>query len=222
LTEIYTTLCKLFKKPLEEVAGSLDYSESNILILSNEFQQLKSDYPEVWSALKSCTHNRDKRTIEQYAQDLVSSWVYEDSVHDQLCQHFDINLGGSDKNRQILSKSRITSNSDYIITYKNKAFSFELVNSYSNYWKEYQKIDLRDDKFLHLNHLNAILVCIDIYNKEFYLIDLGLDHKKFRYIPFHKPWNKPAYQIEINDIKAMQLTITNLVQEIKIKVESRC
>ena len=107
MTEIYTTLCKLFKKPLEEVAGSLDYSESNILILSNEFQQLKSDYPEVWSALKSCTHNRDKRTIEKYAQDLVSSWVYEDSVHDQLCQHFDINLGGSDKNRQILSKSRI-------------------------------------------------------------------------------------------------------------------
>mgnify|MGYP003980788013 CR=1 FL=1 len=156
MTEIYTTLCKLFKKPLEEVAGSLDYSESNILILSNEFQQLKSDYPEVWSALKSCTHNRDKRTIEQYAQDLVSSWVYEDSVHDQLCQHFDINLGGSDKNRQILSKSRITSNSDYIITYKNKAFSFELVNSYSNYWKEYQKIDLRDDKFLHLNHVNEI------------------------------------------------------------------
>jgi hypothetical protein len=192
------------------------------MILSDKFQQLERGYPELWSNLQSCKHNKDKRNIEQYAQDLVSSWVYEDVLFDQLSRYFDINLGGSDKNRQILPKSKITSNSDYIITYKNNAVSLELVNSYSNYWKKYKKIDFRDEKFLHLKNLKSIIACIDIFNKEFFLIDLRVDSKRFRYIPFHSPWKKSAYQFEINEIKATQLTIANLVQEIKIKLESKC
>ena len=143
-----------------------------IYILEDNFEKLQIEYPNIWKSLQSCKHQRDKRTIEEYAKDLVSSWIYEDTILNYLKDNFEIDLYGSDKERNILPNSKVSSDSDFCIKKNGKLVNIELVNSYTNYWKAYQRIDLRDNKFEKLKDKQAILICIDVYNKEFYLIDL--------------------------------------------------
>ena len=172
MSNIYNALSNLFNKKLTDVAKDYNYSTSNIYILEDNFEKLQIEYPNIWKSLQSCKHQRDKRTIEEYAKDLVSSWIYEDTILNYLKDNFEIDLYGSDKERNILPNSKVSSDSDFCIKKNGKLVNIELVNSYTNYWKAYQRIDLRDNKFEKLKDKQAILICIDVYNKEFYLIDL--------------------------------------------------
>jgi hypothetical protein len=199
MSNIYAALSMLFHQPISDIARWLKYSESNIYILDSEFSRLREHYPDIWKALETCTHQRDTRTTEEYAQDLVSSWVYEDTMLIYLRKKFDIRLSGSDSKRNILSNKKILSDSDFCIQHNGRSFDIELINSYTNYWKNNKKIDLRDNKFKRLKDKAALLVCIDIYNKEFYLIDPKNTNHDLQYIPYHKPYGKPAYQISIQD-----------------------
>jgi len=215
LSNIYESLNNLYKKPLYVVAEEMNYSKSNILILSKKFDLLKMYHPDVWNALLSCKHNSDKRSIEEYALDLVSSWLYEDTILMYLKKNdFNIKLSGSDYQRKILPNSKISSNSDFIIQKDIKEKHVELINSYTNYWSRTQKVDLRDNKYLKLKSEKALLLCIDVYSKQFFIIDLLYDNHDIKYIPFHKPYAKPAYQVSINSYKPINFTILNLVQEL--------
>jgi len=215
MSNIFLSLTKLFKKPLSEVAKELNYSEENILILSENFEKLKSDHPKTWNALLSCKHNSDKRTFEKYALDLVSSWVYEDTVYKFLSKTgYDISLSGSDQNRNILPNSKVTSNSDFSIKRNNILRHVELINSYTDYWNRTNKIDLRDNKYIKLKNSEAIILCIDVFFKKFYIIDLGSNNYNIKFIPYHEPYGKSVYQIDIREEKSIEFTINNLVNEI--------
>jgi hypothetical protein len=214
MSKIYDTLSNLFNKKLSDVAKNYNYSKSNIYILEDNFEKLQIEYPNIWISLESCKHQRDKRTVEEYAKDLVSSWVYEDTVLIYLKHDFDIDLYGTDRERKILSNSKVSSDSDFCIKINGKLVNIELVNSYTNYWKAYQRIDLRDNKFEKLKNKKAILICIDIYNKEFYLIDLKNTNKNIKYIEYHKPYGKPAYQIFLNDITVYTFSIKILIEKL--------
>jgi len=214
MSNIYNALSNLFNKNLVDVAKNYNYSNSNIYILENNFKKLQIEYPNIWKYLQSCKHQRDKRTIEEYAKDLVSSWLYEDTVLIYLKDNFKINLYGADKERKILPNSKVSSDSDFCINIHDKLINIELVNSYTNYWKAYQRIDLRDNKFEKLKDKQAILVCIDIYNKEFYLIDLKQNNDNIKYISYHQPYGKPAYQIFLNNTKVFSFTIKNLIEQL--------
>lgn len=214
MSNIYDGLSNLFKKNLADVAKDYNYSQSNIYILENNFKKLQIEYSDVWKSLQSCKHQRDRRTIEEYAKDLVSSWVYEDTLLNYLKGSFEINLYGSDKERNILPNSKVSSDSDFCIKNNGKLLNIELVNSYTNYWKSYQRIDLRDNKFEKLKDKHAILVCIDIYNKEFYLIDLKINNENIKYIEYHKPYGKPAYQIFLNNTTVFSFSIKNLIEQL--------
>ena len=214
MSNIYDGLSNLFKKNLADVAKDYNYSKSNIYILENNFEKLQIEYSDIWQALQSCRHQRDTRTIEEYAKDLVSSWIYEDTVLVYLKDNFEIDLYGSDRERNILPNSKVSSDSDFCIKKDDKLLSVELINSYTNYWKAYQRIDLRDNKFEKLKNKQAILICIDIYNKEFYLIDLKKSNDNIKYIPFHKPYGKPAYQIFLNNAHIFSFSIKNLIEQL--------
>jgi len=214
MSNIYNTLSNLFNKELSIVAKEYNYSNSNIYILENNFKKLQIEYPNIWEALQTCKHQRDKRTVEEYAKDLVSSWVYEDTLLSYLKDSFEIDLFGADKERKILSNSKVSNDSDFCIEKSGKLVSVELVNSYTNYWKSHQRIDLRDNKFEKLQSKKAILLCIDIYNKEFYLFDLKKNNKNIKYLEFHQPYGKPVYQIFLNNIKVFSFTIKNLIAEL--------
>ncbi len=214
MSNIYNSLSNLFNKKLTDVAKDYNYTSSNIYILEDNFEKLQIEYPDIWESLQSCKHQRDKRTIEEYAKDLVSSWIYEDTVFIYLKDNFEIDLYGSDKERYILPNSKVSSDSDFSIKKNGKLVNIELVNSYTNYWKAYQRIDLRDNKFEKLKDKQAILICIDIYNKEFYLIDLKKSNDNIKYIEYHKPYGKPAYQIFLNNTKAFSFSIKNLIEQL--------
>lgn len=213
MSNIYNSLGNLYNRPLFEIAKELNYKESNIYILQNNFIKLQQEYPTVWEALLSCKHNKDKRTYQEYAQDLVSSWLYEDTLlHYLKKSEFDIRLNGSDQEREILNNSKVLTDTDYIISKNNVERNIELVNSYTPYWGNTKKIDLRDNKFQKMRNNNVILLCIDIHNKVFYILDFKFETIDAKYISYHQPYGKPAYQIDISRINSYELTIKNIVQ----------
>ena len=60
------------------IAVSLHYPDSSICVLKGDINVLKRDFPQTYSNLTSCNHNKDNRTFIEYGQDLVASWIYED------------------------------------------------------------------------------------------------------------------------------------------------
>lgn len=223
MSNIYNSLSRLYNDPLYEIAKKLNYKESNIYILQNNFDKLQEEYPDVWDALMSCKHNKDKRTYQKYAQDLVSSWLYEDTLLHYLKKSgFDIRLNGSDQKREILNNSKVLTDSDYIISKNSIERNVELVNSYTKYWGNTQKIDLRDNKFQKMKNNNVILLCIDIYNKSFYVLDFKFETIDAKYISYHKAYGKPVYQIDISRINSYELTIKNIVQSLSNILDKEC
>ena len=57
-------------------ARSYGYPESSICILLGDETRLRPEYPDTFSNLNSCGHNRDARTAIEYGQDLVASWLF--------------------------------------------------------------------------------------------------------------------------------------------------
>ena len=216
MNNINKLLSELYKKPLDKVAEELNYKKSNILILQGKFDSLKIEFPEVWREIISCTHNKDKRSFEEYSKDLVSSWIFEDTLLFYIKKFgVDIKLNGSDNKRKILSNTNIKTNSDYLIKINSKERSAELITSYTNYWKLNNKIDLRDKKYIELKKTNSLLICVDLYNKCFFILDLKNYTYKTKLIPYHKPFNKPAYQISLENCNPITFTIKNLVKELQ-------
>lgn len=213
MNNINNLLSKLYKKPLWQVAKKLGYNESNVLILQDNFDELKIKYPNVWQIIISCAHNKDKRSFEDYSKDLVSSWIFEDTLLHYI-KKFGINikLNGSDVRRNILSNIQIKSDSDYVITLNKIKRNAELITSYTNYWKLNNRIDLRDNKYLKLKQSNSLVICVDLYNRNFFILDLNNTYAK--YIEHHKPYNKSAYQIYL-DNKPINFTIKNLITELQ-------
>lgn len=213
MNNINNLLSNLYKKPLFEVAEELGYRESNILILTDKFDVLKVKFPEVWQEVISCTHNKDERSFEDYAKDLVASWIFEDTLLYYLKKYgLDIKLNGTDVKREILSNSNIRTDSDYVIRFNSKQRDAELITSYTNYWNFNNRIDLRDNKYLKLKESNSLVICVDLYNKVFFVLDLNKTNAK--YIEHHRPYNKPAFQIALNN-KPIKFTIKNLIGELQ-------
>ena len=75
----FTGAQTFFNCPLVEVARRLGYSQDNVLILQGDLQALQNSFPETYRNIMSCRHHRDNRTPLEYAQDLVASWLVEDS-----------------------------------------------------------------------------------------------------------------------------------------------
>ena len=79
----YKNMLGLYSDLLEK-ARSYGYPESSICILSGDESKLKSEFPDTFSNLNSCKHNRDSRTAIEYGQDLVASWLFEDYLMENL------------------------------------------------------------------------------------------------------------------------------------------
>lgn len=210
-SNIYSKLSELYKIPLIQVAQSLNYSESNILILKQDFSVLKERYPQVWLNISSCVHNADRRTPEEYALDLVSSWVFEDTLLKYGSKHLSLTLNGADRTREILSNTRVSSASDFMLAGR----CLEVVNSYTKYWKVKKQIDLRDNKYNKLKAKKSLLLCVDVYSKNFFVLDLTKDIP-FKYIESHEFYGgKSAYRLYIENIDKTDLSMQNIIKVLK-------
>lgn len=156
----------------EERAKELGYSEANILVLRGDCESLIAKYPHIWSNILSCSHNADGRSGFQYAQDLVASWLTEDSFFFELKKHgLEISRSGTDREREILAHGDVSGRSDFEIAYGGKRRYVELMNDYSRYWWENQAADLRDNKYDHIKAQNALFVGICFPMSFYFVID---------------------------------------------------
>ena len=219
-SNIQEKLEEFFGESVINLARKLNYSEDNILILESNEAKLKELYPETYSNLLSCKHNRDSRTSMEYAQYLVSSWVFEDYLLQTLNDvGLNIRLSGEDRTRKLLKSSKIKSSSDYFIEYKGKTAFIELANDYTGYWKKNGQCDLRDDKYLHIKSEGeksnySLLLGIDFVNNKFFIIDLNLDNLNVKYSDYFFAYGKPAYSIMLDSVEFIDFNVKNICSKI--------
>jgi len=211
----FSELSNNFFKNIIEKAKELNYSESNILILQGNLNELKDKFPDVYSNLISCTHNRDKRTPLEYGQDLVASWLFEDCLVDSLKkQGFEISLSGADSGREILATSKVSSNSDTTVTYMGKSLQMEIMSDYTGYWARTNKIDLRDEKYTKLKRTSSLFLGVSTKDTTYVMIDFS-QNVNHQYIDSHRPYGgKPCYSISITASQLKKFTIGNIINDI--------
>lgn len=214
----YFGLQDFFGVSLVEKADEFGYSLDNLLILKGKMDTLKEECPDIYNNIYSCDHNRDKRSPEQYAKDLVASWLFEDYLLSMIDnQYFSVSLAGADKDRHILAKTNVKSDSDFVISKNGISIRLELATDYYNYWHTFGCIDLRDDKFIKLKATGSILLGVSILDKTFFLLDFRDDSIIAKFIPHHKPYGyKPAYRINFKETNAnfFEFSKANMIKEI--------
>lgn len=219
-SNIYKKLELFFDNTMINIAKKMDYNEENIIILENNEEKLKNDYPDVYQNLLSCNHNKDYRSFMEYAQDLICSWIFEDYLIFNLKLFgIQIELSGNDKNRKILQNNSVSSASDYYIEYKGKKAFMELANDYTGYWKRTKKCDLRDDKYKNIqskaiNNEFSFLLGVDFVNNEFFIIDLLDRANVVTYSDYHRFYHKPAYTIHLSRIEYLDFSFENIAKKI--------
>ena len=218
-THVHERLDNFFNDTIVNIAIRLGYDPDNILILEEDENRLRKDYPETYDNLKSCKHQRDRRSLMEYAQDLVCSWVFEDYLFSNLRMcGLNIYLDGEDKNRKILSSSKVSANSDFLVEYNDKRLYIELANDYTGYWLKRLQVDLRDDKYLRLkrkvnNGEKSLLLGVDLVNGKYFIHDFSND-QNVRFINFHVPYAKPAYSIKLSRESMREFSLESICDEI--------
>lgn len=211
----YLELSNFFENGLINEAKKFKYSNSNILILEGQESSLKTQYPAIYSNLISCNHNRDRRTIMEYAQDLVASWVFEDYLIEEFKKiGYILERSGADKNREILSNSKVSAASDCLLKHNGNSILIEIMSDYKGYWTKYNKVDLRDDKFNKLKILKSKFLGISVKDKLYFLLNFNNDINA-TYSPSHFAYGgKPVYSITLSKDILKPFDIENVAKDI--------
>ena len=99
----YSEYSKMFREGIVAKARELNYSAENLCILEGNITLLREQFPNTYSNLMSCLHNRDSRQPMDYAKDLVASWIFEDTIVQKLSEYgIATTLAGADSNRELL------------------------------------------------------------------------------------------------------------------------
>jgi hypothetical protein len=126
---------------------------------------------------------------------------------------FSIGLSGADRNRKILSNTRTSTASDYIVsTPDGLCLKIELVNDYTGFWYRKQKLHLRDNKYNQLARQKSLLLAIALSPdiRQFALFDFRYDIPA-KYIESHFPYGgKPAYELSISRDMLNSFSIDNV------------
>lgn len=194
----FSALQNYYDVPLHVRAQQLGYHESNIYILLGDEQGLKLNYPDIYRNLVTCNHNRDNRTIMQYGQDVVASWIFEDDLIEGLQDAgLTISKSGADSGRLLLPSSRVSSGSDTRVCSDGRSRFMEIMCDYTGFWSRAHRADLRDLKYNRLKSENALFLGIDVMNKQYTLIDFS-GNVIVQYTPSHRAYGwKPAYSFNL-------------------------
>lgn len=226
-SNIFQKFIEYFDKSPIEVAKELCYNNDNIFLLEldiNDINKLASKNPELYSILRSCGHHRDSRTLIEYAQDLICSWLIEDYIISELKNNnLAIELSGEDRERKILKSRKISTNSDYFISFNGKKAYIELANDFTGFWHRTGKYDLRDSKFNHLKEMakladKSLILGIDFKNHLFFLIDVCSPEIEVKSIPYHFIYRKPAFSISIPKTILKKYSTPSIIEAIKTEL----
>lgn len=197
-------------------ARNLGYPESSICVLSGDVNELRHRFPETYSNLISCGHNKDKRSPIEYGQDLVASWLFEDYLMNELSAvGLHVEAAGADKNREILPYTKVSSSSDCLVSYQGRKRCLEIMNDYTGWWRRTHQIDLRDQKYNKIAETHSIFLGISNSDNSYILIG-DISSFPSQFIQEHAPYgNKPAYRLSITERDLSNLDFKVLSEKIK-------
>lgn len=200
---------------LVSVATSLGYPESSICVLKGDIDLLAAEYPETHKNLMSCNYLRDGRSPIEYGQDLVASWIYEDSLMAELSKNgLQITGAGADRCREILARANVTTESDCCVSSGNSSRKVEIMNDYKGFWSKNHKCHLRDEKYTRMAREKAIFLGVAPMDKKFFIADFA-NEVEAKYIPYHRPYfGKPAYEISVTRDQLNDLYFSVIAKEI--------
>lgn len=204
---------------LADKARAYGYPESSICILRGDETRLRLEYPDAFSNLNSCGHNRDARTAIEYGRDLVASWLFEDFLTENLAKAgIKIEAAGADKDREILLNTKVSASSDFIVTNDGKKRFLELMSDYTGYWARNGKMELRDSKFKRLRELNSLFLGVSAVDNKFILLDMGGEFESM-FIPSYSLYGgKSAYSVKLPEQSMKALDFQVLASEIISKI----
>lgn len=92
----------------------------------------------------------------------------------------------------------------------------ELVNDYTGFWLKYEKLHLRDNKYLQLQNAHNLLLAIAISPniQRYTIFDFREEIPAIR-IKSHKPYGyKPAYELSVPKESFNDFSFTNVINSI--------
>lgn len=211
----FAALQNYYDVPLHVRAQQLGYHVSNVYILLNDERGLRENCPDIYQNLITCRHNRDNRTIMEYGQDMVASWIFEDDLIEKLQEAgLDIVKSGADKERLILATSNVSSGSDTKVRLGGRSVFMEIMCDYKGYWTRYHRADLRDNKCLRLQREKALFLGVDVANKKYMLIDFA-DEVQATYNPSHFAYGgKPVYSFDLKNYRLKEFDYDSIARDI--------
>lgn len=212
----YQHISKMYSNGIRAKAVELGYSDANLCVLDGDIELLKQQHPSYFSNLLSCVHNKDGRSLIEYARDLVASWIFEDTLIQMLnLAGLKTSLSGTDQNREILATTKVSSCSDCLISNESKSRHLEIMSDYTGWWERTGHLELRDAKFNKLVHEKALFLGVCTESRKYILLDFAIPVDA-TYIASHRPYGgKPAYSIKIEPTALNKFLIPPLVEHIK-------
>ena len=152
----------------------------------------------------------------EYAQDLVASWLFEDSLIYALnTAGLMVEHAGADKNRKILSGTNVSASSDATILVKGKRVPMEIMCDYTGYWTRTKKIDLRDSKYQKLKNSNSLFLGFSTTDNKVVLLDFS-SNISATFIPSHFAYGgKPAYASSLSPRDLCDFKMPILIETLK-------
>ena len=212
----YQQISRMYRDGILAKAGELGYSQANLYILQGDLQSLRDNFPECFSNLQSCLHNKDSRSLLEYARDLVASWIFEDTIVQKLIgAGLSTSLAGADRNREILATTKVSACSDCTIAFNGRHRHLEIMSDYTGWWEKTGHMELRDAKYAKLSRERALFLGICTVSQKYILLDFA-SQIKAQYIPSHRPYGgKPAYSITIENAALKKFLMPLVVEELK-------
>lgn len=167
------------------------------------------------------TRNRNgKRTLLQYSQDLIFTWLCEDIVaYFILNNGIDIRFNGADNNRDVMlgnkNREECKPYPDFEVSVNGKKRFLELQCSWSGFEFENRVIEIRRGKLPYLRETKAILVQYEPHTGRYAIIDMFRDELEAK-ILYHGMYHNIVYDIVEGD-KGFEIKkdINNLIDDIK-------
>ena len=213
----YQQIARMYREGILAKAVELGYSQANLCILKGDLERLKNDFPECFRNLQSCLHNKDSRSLIEYARDLVASWIFEDTIVQKLvAAGLSTSLAGADQNREILATTKVSASSDCTIAFNGKHRHLEIMSDYTGWWESTGHMELRDAKYIKLSREKALFLGICTVSQKYILLDFA-GQISARYISAHRPYGgKPAYSISLERAALKKFLMPPLVEELKM------
>src|SRR3989344_2268216 len=171
-------------------------------LLISETEKLKSE------SMKLPKYFKDRRTDEEYIYDIIDGWVMEDIICDawlrprllKINKDIEIKVMGTNRDRiiQKYNPSNITTNPDFIFSFKGKDMGIELQMARSELKNGY---DMKDTKVQRAIKNGNCFLWVIIPNDEFFIIDPQKEMTNIKTQPNPLWGGKMVYHISQEFIK---------------------